>query len=158
MFRCFDSSPQNNGIQVSMNSPSQHRYEWNSWMLVLFCFVLFVCWGVCFVYIHLYHWRLCSCLCYSCYRLSFMLKGKLKSFQHFLTWMALTTCLNLSLMCTRWGKYLWKWMKTRTGANHVTNTFVVGSAKTTNNLNPFDAPLIHMAQKMHSFFRFNRSI
>ncbi len=53
---------------------------------------------------------------YTCYRLYTILKGKLKSFQHFL-WMALTTCL-ISLMCAGWGKYpgvntqmKWKWWK-----------------------------------------------
>ncbi len=39
---------------------------------------------------------------YSCYWLSAILKGMLKSFQHFL-WMALTTCL-ISLMCALWSK------------------------------------------------------
>ncbi len=39
---------------------------------------------------------------YSCYRLSAILKVKLKSF-HYFVWMALTTCL--LTMCAGWGKY-----------------------------------------------------
>ncbi len=38
---------------------------------------------------------------YSCNRLSPILKGKRKSFQHYL-WMVLTTCV-VSLICARWG-------------------------------------------------------
>ncbi len=45
-----------------------------------------------------YHYR-----GYSCYRLSTILKVKLKSFHHFL-WMALTTCL-INFMRAGWGKY-----------------------------------------------------
>ena len=53
------------------------------------------------------------------------LEGKLKCFQHFLL-MALTTYL----ISWCWLRFIpkWKWMKTRTGAKHATNTFVVRSA------------------------------
>ena len=42
---------------------------------------------------------------YSCFQSSAILKGKVKSFQHFL-WTAVTTCL-ISLMCGGWWLNVW---------------------------------------------------
>ncbi len=48
-------------------------------------------------------------------------------------WLSAICCVNLSLKFNHWIYMLvnantWKWMRNRKGANHVTNTFVFGSA------------------------------